>query len=520
MVLQIKNLSIAFANNFSKQDPSLNTHHTVVDNFNCQLEAGKITALIGQSGSGKSSIALAILKLVKNAEVSGEIVYNQQNLLNLSENQLTTIRGKEIALIFQDANSALNPLHKIHQQIEEAITIHNPKISKKTLQLRVNELLNMVELDNLLNRKNCYPHQLSGGQKQRVLIAMALANNPQILIADEPTTALDFKIQIEILKLLRQLVDQQKIAMLLITHNRKVVANLSDEIIEIGQKSVDGLNEIDELKKLRLTKFKTKNIVNKIDNDISNNIADDISEKSSIQLTNLISLENVNVSLKKIKLLEQINLQQALGQNLGIVGESGSGKTTLAKVILNLNRAEFKINGSVNFFDKYSWQKNSQQLRRDVQVIFQDPYASLNPRMTVKDIVCEGLIIHKFAKNIIDQEVQIIIEQLKLSSSLLNRYPHQLSGGQRQRIAIARALILKPKILILDEPTSALDYATQNEILKLLIDLQTSHQINYLIISHDLEVVGCLADNVAVISNGKISDFGSADMILKKYQNG
>jgi oligopeptide transport system ATP-binding protein len=311
--------------------------------------------------------------------------------------------------------------------------------------------------------------------------------------------------------------------MLLITHNRKVVANLSDEIIEIGQKSLGGLNEIDELKKLRLTKFKTNNIVNdivnKINNNISNNITDDIANKSSIQLTNLISIENVNVSLKKIKLLEQINLQQVLGQNLGIVGESGSGKTTLAKVILNLNRAEFKINGSVNFFDKYNWQKNSQQLRRDVQVIFQDPYASLNPRMTIKDIVCEGLIIHKFAKNIIDQEVQKIIEQLKLSSNLLNRYPHQLSGGQRQRIAIARALILKPKILILDEPTSALDYATQNEILKLLIDLQTSHQINYLIISHDLEVVGCLADNVAVISNGKISDFGSADMILKKYQN-
>lgn len=492
MVLQIKNLSIAFANNFSKQDPSLNTHHTVVDNFNCQLEAGKITALIGQSGSGKSSIALAILKLVKNAEVSGEIVYNQQNLLNLSENQLTTIRGKEIALIFQDANSALNPLHKIHQQIEEAITIHNPKISKKTLQLRVNELLNMVELDNLLNRKNCYPHQLSGGQKQRVLIAMALANNPQILIADEPTTALDYKIQREILNLLKKLTNQKKIAVLLITHNQNVVAKLADEIIEIGDK---------------FDKNKLQNLIQK---KPSSTITD---------IENLLEVKGLNIVHKKIFLVKDLNLIWQKGLNLGIVGESGSGKTTLARALVNLIQSPVKVNGSVSFFDQKTWQKNYREIRQLVQIIFQDPFASLNPRMMVKDIVAEGLIIRKFPVSTVNDEVKKIFDKLKLSRDFLTRYPHQLSGGQRQRIAIARALILKPKILILDEPTSALDYATQNEILDFLISLQVENDISYLIISHDLEVVETLAHNVAVISNGTISDFGESELILKKYQN-
>ena len=492
MVLQIKNLSIAFANNFSKQDPSLNTHHTVVDNFNCQLEAGKITALIGQSGSGKSSIALAILKLVKNAEVSGEIVYNQQNLLNLSESQLTTIRGKEIALIFQDANSALNPLHKIHQQIEEAITIHNPKISKKALQLRVNELLNMVELDNLLNRKNCYPHQLSGGQKQRVLIAMALANNPQILIADEPTTALDYKIQREILNLLKKLTNQKKIAVLLITHNQNVVAKLADEIIEIGDK---------------FDKNKLQNLIQK---KPSSTITD---------IENLLEVKGLNIVHKKNFLVKDLNLIWQKGLNLGIVGESGSGKTTLARALVNLIQSPIKVSGSVSFFDQKTWQKNYQEIRQLVQIIFQDPFASLNPRMMVKDIVAEGLIIRKFPVSTVNDEVKKIFDKLKLNRDFLTRYPHQLSGGQRQRIAIARALILKPKILILDEPTSALDYATQNEILDFLISLQVENDISYLIISHDLEVVETLAHKVAVISGGVISDFGSADMILKKYQN-
>ena len=492
MVLQIKNLSIAFANNFSKQDPSLKTYHTVVDNFNCQLEAGKITALIGQSGSGKSSIALAILKLVKNAEVSGEIVYNQQNLLNLSENQLTKIRGKEIALIFQDANSALNPLHKIHQQIEEAITIHNPKISKKTLQLRVNELLNMVELDNLLNRKNCYPHQLSGGQKQRVLIAMALANNPQILIADEPTTALDYKIQREILNLLKKLTNQKKIAVLLITHNQNVVAKLADEIIEIGDK---------------FDKNKLQNLIQK---KPSSTITD---------IENLLEVKGLNIVHKKNFLVKDLNLIWQKGLNLGIVGESGSGKTTLARALVNLIQSPVKVNGSVSFFDQKTWQKNYREIRQLVQIIFQDPFASLNPRMMVKDIVAEGLIIRKFPVSTVNDEVKKIFDKLKLHRDFLTRYPHQLSGGQRQRIAIARALILKPKILILDEPTSALDYATQNEILDFFISLQVENDISYLIISHDLEVVETLAHKVAVISGGVISDFGSADMILKKYQN-
>lgn len=512
MILQIKNLSIAYQkkycqkkyyqeknlqNNLSQKNSLLQNSqsknfHKIIDDFNLDLEAGKVVALVGQSGSGKSSIALAILKLLKNVEISGEIVYNQQNLLKLNDNQLTKIRGKEIALIFQDANSALNPLHKIHQQIAEAITIHNPKISKKNLQARVLELLELVELSNLSKRQNCYPHQLSGGQKQRVMIAIALANDPKILIADEPTTALDFKIQREILNLLKKLTYHKKIALLLITHNQNAVAKLADQIIEIGDK---------------FDKNKLQNLIQK---------------KPSSEITNienLLEVKGLNIVHKKNILVKDLNLTWQKGVNLGIVGESGSGKTTLARALINLVQSPIKQIGSINFFQEKTWQKNYQELRQLVQIIFQDPFASLNPRMTSKDIVGEGLVIRKFLPKIINDEVEKIFDKLKLNFELLNRYPHQLSGGQRQRIAIARALILKPKILILDEPTSALDYATQNEILDFLIALQAENDISYLIISHDLEVVETLAHKVAVISNGAISDFGECQLILKKYQN-
>lgn len=324
MILQIKNLSIAYQkkycqkkyyqeknlqNNLSQknslsQNSQSKNFHKIIDDFNLDLEVGRVVALVGQSGSGKSSIALAILKLLKNAQISGEIVYNQQNLLKLNDNQLTKIRGKEIALIFQDANSALNPLHKIQQQIAEAITIHNPKISKKNLQARVVELLELVELSNLSKRQNChsqnfYPHQLSGGQKQRVMIAIALANDPKILIADEPTTALDFKIQGEILNLLKKLTYQKKIALLLITHNQNAVAKLADQIIEIGDK---------------FDKNKLQNLIQKKPFLISPNIE------------NLLEVKGLNIIHKKNYLVKDLNLTWQKGVNLGIVGESGSEK--------------------------------------------------------------------------------------------------------------------------------------------------------------------------------------------------
>ena len=424
----------------------------------------------------------------KNIKVFGEIIFNDCDLLKLSVKELTKIRGKEISLIFQDPNSALNPLHKIHHQITEAILIHNPKISKINLNLRIEELLKIVELKEFIYRKNCYPHQLSGGQKQRVMIAIALANNPKILIADEPTTALDNRVQKEILNLLKKLTYQFNLSILLITHNRNIVAKLADEIIEIGKKTIPNLNQ-----------FYPKKINH-------NN-----QEK-------IIEIKNLTVSNKKNFLNNNLTFNVKNGLNLGIIGESGSGKTTLALALCNLLRNDLSQQGEIKYFGNKIWKKNNQELRKLVQIIFQDPFASLNPRMLVNDIVKEGLIIQNYPKNIIQKQVDEIFEKLHLSFDLKNRYPHELSGGQRQRISIGRALIIKPKILILDEPTSSLDHFVECEILNLLKEIQINNEITYIIISHNLEVIESISDEVGIISQGKISKIGNSKLILDEFK--
>lgn len=449
MLLSIKNLSISFQNS------------PVLKDFSLHLEPKKITALVGQSGSGKSVTALAILGLLRSANISGEINFLGKNLLKLSEEEFCKIRGKEIGFIFQDPQTSLNPLHKIGKQIAESIKIHNPKISKKDLKNRITKLLEMVDLKQTISRLDDYPHQFSGGQKQRIMIAIALANNPKIIIADEPTTALDIKTQDEILDLLLRLKNELGIAILLITHNLRVVKKLADEIIEIGEK---GVNEIKSLTKNR----------------------EFLSDK------NAILVKNLGVSYKRNQIINNVNFSLRLGENLGIVGESGSGKSTLALALLNL----VKNSGEVEFFEQKFWQKDEKFLRRNVQIVFQDPFSSLNPRMTVEEIISEGLQIHKISASIDE-----ILQKLYLPLSLKSYYPHQLSGGQRQRVAIARALILKPKILILDEPTSALDFATQNEILNLFIEIQRSEAISYILISHDTEVVERISDKKLIITH-------------------
>lgn len=499
-VLSVKNLSVSFQN------------YPAVRNISFKLFPKKITALVGQSGSGKSVTALAIIKLLRKAEISGEIIFDEQNLLKLSEEKLCKIRGKEIGLVFQDPNSSLNPLHKIGAQIAEAITIHNPKISKKNLNIRIRELLKIVELESFFSRLNDYPHQLSGGQKQRIMIAIALANNPKILIADEPTTALDVTIQNEILNLILHLKNELGIAVLFITHNLHVVKKIADEVIVLHEGKIVEVGNVKEIfsnPKDQYTKLLiSAAIVSK--EQIKKPKSDEI-----ISVKNLYVTHQIKKSFfKKENFHANFNLDLSLqsGHNLGVIGESGSGKSTLALALCNL----ISCKGEMKFFDNKNWQKNNFELRRDIQIIFQDPFSSLNPRMLVKDIIEEGLIIHKIGKSaqVRQKRVDEILKKLQFDLKIKNRYPHELSGGQRQRIAIARALILNPKILVLDEPTSALDLLTQNEILKLLLEIQKSQKISYILISHDLEVVAQIADRIMVLKNGKIVEIGEKSQII------
>jgi len=468
-LLSVKNLSVSFQN------------HLVVDDVSFDLFPKKITALIGQSGSGKSVTALAIASLLFKAQIFGEVVFEGENLLQFSEKNLCKIRGKEIGIVFQDPNTSLNPLHKIGKQIAEAITIHNPKISKKDLEKRVTELLKMVDLESLVSRLGDYPHQLSGGQKQRVMIAIALANNPKILIADEPTTALDIDVQNEILDLLLRLKNELGLSILFISHNRRVVKKIADEVIEMkGGKIV-----------------KESSLVT-----TSSSLSHKVDRGSHEFGKKILEAKNLSVTLNKKSIIRDINFSLNSEENLGLIGQSGSGKSTLALALCNLIKSE----GEIEFFDKKTWQKNSKELRRRVQIIFQDPFSSLNPRMMVKDIIAEGLMIHEGKLPITNYQlaVDLMMQKLHLHLNLKNRYPHELSGGQRQRVAIARALILNPEILILDEPTSALDFTTQNEILNLLKEIQKQQKISYILISHDLEIVEALCHRTLTLKAGQI----------------
>ncbi len=491
-ILSVKNLVVSFDDRLVVHDISFN------------LFPKKITALVGQSGSGKSLTALAIAGLLFKAKTSGEVIFADKNLLNLSEKNWCKIRGKEIGFIFQDPGSSLNPLHKIGKQIAEAVTIHEPKISKKNLKNRVAKLLKMVELESLQSRLDNYPHQLSGGQKQRVMIAIALANNPKVLIADEPTTALDSTIRDEILALILHLKNQLNLAVLFITHDLQVVKKIADEVLVMNLGEIVERGEVEDIF-LRPKNSYTKLLIEAIQVEkkrAKTEIGDEV-----LLVKNLSVIHKIKKSFfKKENFYANYDISFSLksGENIGIIGESGSGKSTLALALLNL----ISSFGEIEFFGQKSWKENNSELRRNVQIVFQDPFSSLNPRMTIKEIISEGLIIHKLCngEDQVNSAIELSMKELKLDLDLQNRYPHELSGGQRQRVAIARALILKPKILILDEPTSALDVLTQKEILKLLLNIQKNQKISYIFISHDLGAIAQISDKVLVIKKGKIEN--------------
>ncbi len=507
-IVSIKNLTISFKDN-----------KKVVNNVNLDIPKGKTVAIVGESGSGKTLSALSILKLLPDSAKidQGKIIYNTKNLLQLPIKDIEKIRGNRIATIFQEPMSSLNPLHTIDKQIKEIITTHR-EISSKKLNQNVLQLLKEVNLEDLITRPNIYSYELSGGQRQRVMIAMSVANNPDLLIADEPTTALDVTVQLQILELLKKIQEKKKMSILFISHDLGVVNKIADyvyvmkdgRIIEHGNK-----NEIFETPKETYTKQLVgfKNILRKSNNE------------KKLEILNIQELK-VWYPIKKgifrktvdyVKAIDDINFNLSEKETLGIVGESGSGKTSLVLAILKLITSSGKINfKNVNL---NTIKKNQlKNIRKDIQIVFQDPFSSLSPRMNVYEILSEGIDVHFPILSEIEKKVMIkkILTETGMNFDTdYNKFPHEFSGGQRQRIAISRALILKPKILILDEPTSALDVTIQNQILDLLKNLQKKYSLSYIFISHDMNVIRSVSDKVMVLKSGKLIEYDIAESVFK-----
>ncbi len=460
---------------------------TVVKNVSFHINTGECVALVGTSGSGKSVTALSVLRLVQHARVSGSVRLNAQELTSLSDKDMQAVRGRRIAMIFQEPMTSLNPLHKIGKQIKEVMAVH----FKKAPTADVISLLKQVGLKNPKAKMNAFPHELSGGERQRVMFAMALAGKPDLLIADEPTTALDVTIQKQILDLLKRLQKELSLAILFISHDRRVVSYMADRTYEMKNgKIVSGRVRTNEIPVYR-----------------------ENSENNPVML----SVKDVSVTYGDFKALYPVSFNVRRGETLGIVGESGSGKTTLAQAILRLipSTGTVAVDG-VNWSDLSG--KALRAVRRQVGYVFQDPFSSLNPRFSVKEIIEEGLRLHFPGMSPFMRHRRILetIEKVDLDKSVLNRYPHELSGGQRQRVAFARALILKPKVLILDEPTSALDVLTQDKLLNLLKTIQETEKLTYLFISHDMRVIQNIAHRVMVLNEGKLVEIGPARTIFDK----
>jgi len=478
-------------------------------------------ALVGESGSGKTVTALSILRLLPYPSAchpSGKILFKGENLLALPAGALRQVRGNKISMIFQEPMTSLNPLHTIEQQVGEVLKIHRG-LSDRAARERVLDLLDKVGIDDPKGRLDYYPHQLSGGQRQRVMIAMALANEPDLLIADEPTTALDVTIQAQILDLLAKLKAEFNMAMLLITHDLGIVRKMADrvcvmnngEIVERGAtRDIFASPQHPYTKHLLASEPKGSP-------PPANAKAKIILEAKDLRVWFPIRRGFLRHTVGYIKAVDGIDLAVKEGQTLGVVGESGSGKTTLGLALLRLVSSDGPIVYLGNRIDGYD-SKRMRPLRRHMQIVFQDPYGSLSPRLSVGQIIEEGLQIQAPGLSQAERTARVsrALKEVGLDPAFRDRYPHEFSGGQRQRIAIARALVLEPKFLILDEPTSALDVSVQAQIVDLLRDLQRRHKLAYLFISHDLKVVRALANSIIVLRYGKVVEQGSAQTVFAK----
>jgi microcin C transport system ATP-binding protein len=516
-----KSNSLISVDNLSVDFRAGQTVTHAVRNVSFDIGKAETVALVGESGSGKTVTALSILRLLpypSASHPSGRIFFNGEDVLTLPPAALREIRGNKISMIFQEPMTSLNPLHTIEQQVGEVLKIHRG-LSDKAARKRVLDLLDKVGIDDPKGRLNSYPHQLSGGQRQRVMIAMALANEPDLLIADEPTTALDVTIQAQILDLLLELKAEFNMAMLLITHDLGIVRKMADrvcvmhdgEIVERGT-----AHEIFTAPKNPYTKHLLASEP-KGSPPPADAKAKTILETKDLKVWFPIKRGFLRRTVGYIKAVDGIDLAVKQGQTLGVVGESGSGKTTLGLAVLRLVSSDGPIVYLGDRIDGYD-SKRMRPLRHDMQIVFQDPYGSLSPRLSVGQIIDEGLAVQDrgLTRDERDERVARALKEVGLDPACRDRYPHEFSGGQRQRIAIARALVLEPKFLILDEPTSALDVSVQAQIVDLLRDLQRRHKLAYLFISHDLKVVRALANSIIVLRHGKVVEQGPAQTVFAK----
>ena len=508
-LLSVKNLTVRFGNGAD-----------VVRNVSFTVHAGETVAIVGESGSGKSVTALSTVSLLPdNAVITGEASYLGEQMLGAEQKTLRRIRGNDISFIFQEPMTSLNPLHTIEKQVAESLELHQ-RITGAKARTRILELLEKVGIDNPETRLEAYPHQLSGGQRQRVMIAMALANKPDLLIADEPTTALDVTIQAQILELLADLQRREGMGMLFITHDLNIVRRIADrvcvmkdgEMVESGLTS-DIFNNPKHKYTRKLLAAGTEGQPAPRPDD-----AKTVLSAKDLQIWFPIKRGILRRTVGHIKAVNQASFTIHEGETLGIVGESGSGKTTVALAVLRLisSKGEIQFQGH-----NIAGLRNAQMrpLRKDIQIVFQDPFGSLSPRMTVEQIVAEGLGVHEIETGQNTRQLVVdILHEVGLEPDMMERYPHEFSGGQRQRIAIARAMILRPKLLVLDEPTSALDMTVQAQIVDLLRDLQAKHRLAYLFISHDLKVVRALSHKVLVMKDGDIVEAGDVQQVFQDPQ--
>ena len=493
--------------------------HAVKD-VSFSIPRGKTLALVGESGSGKSVTAMSILRLLpypKASHPSGEIIYDGTDLLGQDEAQMRQLRGSRISVIFQEPMTSLNPLHRVEKQITETLLIHKG-LSGEKARARALELLELVGIPDPVQRLASYPHELSGGQRQRIMIAMALANDPELLIADEPTTALDVTIQKKILELLQSLQDKLGMAILLITHDLNIVRQYAHQVCVMSQGAIVECATTTDLfaqPQHAYTRMLLDAEPDGAPHPLETN-STEILRSEALKVWFPIKKGFFKRTVDHIKAVNEIDLNLRRGETLGIVGESGSGKTTTGMALLKLIGSQGSIIFDGTAIDPLS-QKEVKPLRRRMQVVFQDPYGSLSPRMSVGECIAEGLEIHlPEDKERHGAMIESVLQEVGLDPAARNRYPHEFSGGQRQRIAIARALVLKPELIILDEPTSALDRTVQKQIIELLRELQARYQLSYIFISHDLAVVRALSHRLVVMRQGNIVEQGDATQVFNQ----